>query len=222
MTEPAHTEHMRTIGRATADTRVQRQFAPLSNQPQLTDILLHRLHVPWNGMPIAAARHGQQCASLARAAGCDDETVLACLLHDIGLAVNRPDHGWWGAQLIEPYVSERVSWAIRHHQALRYYADESVGYQYPEMYVQMFGADYQPPEYIAQAARTARAHKWYMTARHITMYDDYGFDRGAPIDLEPFVDIIGRHFRQPAEGLGNDNSPTAHMWRTLIDPDKLL
>jgi hypothetical protein len=61
-----------------------------------------------------------------------------------------------------------------------------------------------------------------MAARHITLYDDYGFDRSAPINLEPFVDIIGRHFRQPKEGLGNDNSPVAHMWRTIIDPIKPL
>jgi len=40
--------------------------------------------------------------------------------------------------------------------------------------------------------------------------------------LDPFLDIIGRNFRQPAEGLGNDNSPTAHMWRTIIDPNKPL
>ena len=85
-------------------------------------------------MPIAAAKHGVQCARLAMNAGCDEETVLACLLHDVGLAVNRPDHGWWGAHLVEPYVSERVSWAIRYHQALRCFADPSVGYAYPEMY----------------------------------------------------------------------------------------
>jgi len=30
---------------------------------------------------------------------------------------------------MEPYVSEKVSWAIRHHQALRFYADSSVGYE---------------------------------------------------------------------------------------------
>jgi predicted HD phosphohydrolase len=220
--DSAHADHMRDIGRSTAQTRSQQQFVDLPARPTLADILLNRLHVPWFGMPIAAARHGVQCASLARNAGCDEETVLACLLHDVGLAVNRPDHGWWGAQLIEPYVSERISWAIRHHQALRYYADESVGYAYPEMYVQMFGADYQPPEYIEAAAKYARSHRWYMTARHITLYDDYSFDRSGAIDVEQFADIIGRHFRQPAEGLGNDNSPTAHMWRTIIDPNKLL
>jgi hypothetical protein len=134
----------------------------------------------------------------------------------------RPDHGWWGAQLVEPYVSERVSWAIRYHQALRYYPDQSVGYEYPEMYVKMFGGDYQPPEYIAQAHEYARKHRWYMVARNITLFDDYSFDKNLRWSVEPFADIIGRHFRQPKEGLGNDSSATAHMWRTLIDPGKPL
>ncbi len=217
-----HLENMRNVGAAVAETRRQEQFPPLPENSSLADILLLRLHVPWFGMPISAARHGVQCATLAMKAGCDEETILACLLHDVGLAVNRPDHGWWGAQLIEPYVSERVSWAIRHHQALRYYPDASVGYEYPEMYVRMFGENYQPPAYIEAAHRAALAHRWYLTARHITMYDDYSFDRTAPINLEPFTDIIGRHFKQPREGLGNDAGTTAHMWRTIIDPNKLL
>lgn len=220
--ETTHAEHMRKIGAETAQTRGQNEFAALPAKPALADILLQRLHVPWFGLPIAAARHGVQCGKLAMQAGCDEETILACLLHDIGLGVNRADHGWWGAQLLVPYVSERVSWAIRYHQALRYYADPANGYEYPQMYVQMFGADYRPPAYIEAAYKEALKHPWYMAARHITLYDDYSFDRTAPIDLDPFRDIIGRHFRQPAEGLGNDSSPTAHMWRTIVDPSKPL
>jgi hypothetical protein len=115
-----------------------------------------------------------------------------------------------------------VSWAIRYHQALRFYADPSVGYEYPEMYVTMFGSDFRPAEYIEAAYREARNHRWYMAARHITLYDDYSFDRNSPIELGPFMEIIGRHFRQPKEGLGNDSSPTSHIWRTIIDPHKPL
>jgi len=220
--DQSHLENMRAVGATVVQNAAKHQFKPLLAKPTLVDILLHRLHVPWFGMPIAAARHGVQCASLALKAGCDEETVLACLLHDVGLAVNRPDHGWWGAQLIEPYVSERVSWAIRFHQALRYYADPAYGYEYPEMYIQMFGSDYKPAPYIEAAYKEALAHRWYPAARNITLYDDYSFDRAAPINLDPFHEIIARHFRQPAEGLGNDNSRTAHMWRTIIDPNKLL
>lgn len=215
-------DDLRNIGASLARPRAADKLPPLSPRPTLVEILTRRLHEPKFGLPIAVARHGVQCGKLAMRAGVDEETVLACLLHDIGLGVARPDHGWWGAQLVEPYVSERVSWAIRYHQALRFYADPDVGYEYPEMYVTMFGADFRPPEYIEAAYREARNHRWYMAARHITLYDDYSFDRNMPIDLDPFMEIIGRHFRQPQEGLGNDSSPTAHIWRTIIDPYKPL
>ena len=213
-------ERLRKLGEAT-----QRQgdgLPSLPKKPTLIDILTLRLNVPKHGMPFAVAPHVVQSANRALRAGLDEETVLACLLHDIGMGVARPDHGWWGAQLIEPYVSEKVTWAVRYHQPLRFFPDPAVGYEYPELYRSMFGPDYQPPEYIHAAYREALKHPWYMCARSVTMFDDYSFDREAPLNLDPFVDIVGRHFRQPAEGLGNDSSPTTHMWRTIVDPGKPL
>jgi len=50
----------------------------------------------------------------------------------------------------------------------------------------------------------------------------YAFDPKAVVSLDPSIDIIGRHFKQPKEGLGFDGSPTAHMWRTMIFPDHPL
>jgi hypothetical protein len=149
--------------------------------------------------------------------------VLACLLHDIAnIGFIRGDHGYWGAQLVEPYVDPEVSWAIRHHQALRFFADESVGYEYPKAYVKLFGPDYKPEPYIQAAYREARKHKWYMTSRLITVNDLYAFDPAVRVNLEEFTDVVGRNFKQPKEGLGFDGSPTAHMWRTIIWPTKFL
>jgi len=124
--------------------------------------------------------------------------------------------------LIEPYVDEEVSWAVRLHQALRYFPDEAVGYSYPEAYIRYFGEDYQPPDYLRQAYDGARRHRWYMTSRLITVNDPYTFDPHTAIDIDDFEDVIGRHFRQPKEGLGFDNSPVAHMWRTMIWPRNSL
>jgi hypothetical protein len=52
--------------------------------------------------------------------------------------------------------------------------------------------------------------------------DIYSFDPNAKVDLDDFVDIIGRNFRQPKEGLGLDSSPSAHMWRTILWPTRFL
>ncbi|WP_404712936.1 HD domain-containing protein [Sphingomonas sp. MMS24-J13] len=168
-------------------------------------------------------RHLTTSAKRALDEGMDEKIVLACLLHDIsnGCFV-RADHGYWGAQMIAPYVSEEIAWAVKYHQPLRYFADESVGYQYPDSYRQFFGPDYVPPEYIRRDAEYARNHRWYMSSRLVTLYDLYFFDDVAAFDPEIFTDIIGRHFKEPEEGLGFDGSPVAHMWRTMIWPNNFL
>jgi hypothetical protein len=191
-------------------------LARFPTKPTLLDFFKLRLQ------PITA-RHLLTSASRALDAGQSERVVLACLLHDISNgALIRSDHGYWGAQMIAPYVDEEIAWAVRHHQALRYYPDESVGYAYPESYHRFFGADYTPPAYIRRDAEYARGHRWYMTSRLITLYDIYFFDDSPLPDTERFEDIIGRNFRQPAEGLGLDASPAAHMWRTMIWPNNFL
>jgi hypothetical protein len=186
----------------------------MPERPTLVDFFKYRF---------GPANHLLQSARHAVRAGMDEKVVLACLLHDIGvIGFIRADHGYWGAQLVEPYVGEEVSWAIRAHQALRFYPDESVGYSYPESYVRNFGADYTPDPYIEEEYKRARNHKYYMTARMITVHDIYSFDPDVVVGLEEFTDVIGRNFNQPKEGLGFDNSPVAHMWRTLVRPTKYL
>jgi hypothetical protein len=167
--------------------------------------------------------HLLQSARHAVKGGLPEKMVLACLLHDIaGAGFIRGDHGYWGAQLVEPYVDEEVTWAIRAHQVLRFYADEAVGYEYPQSYVTLFGADYRPDPYVEEDYQRMRNHKWYMSGRMITVHDIYSFDPNVHVELEEFTDIIGRNFRQPEQGLGFDNSPVAHMWRAMIRPAKYL
>jgi hypothetical protein len=191
----------------------ERELEPMPEKPTLEDFFKLRF---------TSSNHVLQSATRAMKTGQDEEVILSCLLHDLVLTLQRPDHGWWGGQLFEPYVPETVSWAIRYHQPLRFYPDPSVDYEYPEMYYRMFGRDYVPEPYIEEAYNYARNHKWYMRARLITMNDEYSFDRNAEVSLDPFIDIIGRHFKQPKEGLGFDNSPVAHMWRTIINPNRRL
>ncbi|MDX2142979.1 MAG: twin-arginine translocation signal domain-containing protein [Rhodospirillaceae bacterium] len=171
----------------------------------------------------APASHLLQSANLALKNGHSETVIMACLLHDIAMSgLLRTDHGYWGAQLVEPYVDEEVSWSIRAHQSLRFFADPEVGYEYPKSYIRLFGEDYRPEPYVVADYERARKHKWYMTARLITMNDLYAFDPNAKVSLDTFTDIIGRNFRQPKDGLGFDGSPVAHMWRTIIWPNNFL
>ena len=189
----------------------------MPEKPTLLDFFKYRLQ----GM---TSQHLLGAAKRALDDGHSDNVVMACLLHDIsnGCLV-RPDHGYWGAQLIAPYVNEEVAWAVKYHQSLRYFADPAVGYEYPESYRRFFGPDYVPPAYIRRDAEYAKQHKWYMTARLVTLYDLYFFDDTAQqYNPEDLADVINRNFRQPPEGLGYDDSPSSHMWRTMIWPNNFL
>jgi hypothetical protein len=65
-------------------------------------------------------------------------------------------------------------------------------------------------------------HKWYLEPRLVTVNDLYAFDPNSKVSLDPFREIIAKHFKNPKEGLGNDNSPVAHFWRTIARPDSPL
>jgi HD domain len=188
----------------------------MPERPTLRDFFLLRFGA-------FSRNHMLQSAKLARLNGLDEKVIMACLVHDIANAgLLRADHGYWGAQMVGPYVDEEVAWAVEKHQALRYFADDSVGYSYPDAYIDYFGPDYRPPDYIRREHETARQHRWYMTSRLVTVNDLYSFDPGAVVDFDEFEDVIGRNFRQPEDGLGFDGSPVAHMWRTMIWPNNFL
>lgn len=208
--------YRRGVGTLLLNTRGDKVelLTKLPANPTLTDFFEHRFQRTRN--------HCFQSANKARERGAQDEVVLACLLHDVVQELIRVDHGWWGAQMFEPYVPEMTSWAIRYHQALRFYPDAEAGYFYPDLYHRVFGEDYVPPPHIVAARDTALAHRWYFAAREVTVSDLYAFDENAVVTIDPFLELIDKHFRQPAEGLGNDNSPVAHMWRSIANPDAPL
>ena len=190
------------------------RLPPLPAKPSLLDFFALRF--------TRTSNHCLQSASKALQRGADDEIVLACLLDDTVQELMRADHGYWCAQLYEPYIPERTAFAIRYHQALRFYADVEAGYEYPDLYRRIFGVDYVPAPHVQAAYQFVRAHRWYDAPREVTVSDLYAFDPKVTVTIEPFVDLIGRLFRQPKEGLGNDNNAVAHMWRTMAAPDAPL
>ena len=81
----------------------------MPERPTLKDFFLLRFS------PIART-HLLQIARVARENGLDEKVVVACLLHDIAIAgLLSANHGYWGAQLVAPYVDEEIAWAIQKH-----------------------------------------------------------------------------------------------------------
>jgi hypothetical protein len=113
--------------------------------------------------------------------------------------------------LIEPYVDEEVrvgrartpGAALLPRRIRRVCVSGNVH--------QPFRANYEPDGYIKEAYKRARDHKWYMTARMITVHDIYSFDPNAVVSWESFVDIVGRNFKQPKEGLVSTIARRAHV-----------
>jgi len=199
----------------TRDRPVMR-LEPMPKRPTLIDFFNLRFKTA------GAYNHVLQSATRAMKTGMTEEVIFACLLHDVVQSLIKVDHGWWGAQMFEPYIPEKSTFGIRYHQALRFYADEANGYEYPDLYRRTFGVDYTPEPYIEETYKMVRKHKWYSEPRMVTVNDLYAFDQNAVVTMDPFVDIVGRHFKQPKEGLGFDNSPVAHMWRSIAYPDHPL
>jgi len=190
-----------------------KRLPPMPGQPTLYDFFALRF---------APANHVLQSAALALKNGMPEEITLACLLHDTAHALVKADHGYWAAQMYTPYVSEKTAFAIKYHQALRFFPDPAYGYEYPDLYRRLFGEDYVPLPHIQADYEMLKKHPWYEAPRLVTVNDFYAFDPKAVVSIDPFREIIGRHFKQPKEGLGNDNSPVAHMWRTIARPDMPL
>jgi predicted HD phosphohydrolase len=67
------------------------------------------------GYPVNNFRHCLQAATRAWRDGCDEETVVVSLLHDIGFIVCPQSHGAFAAALMGSYISERNHWMLEHH-----------------------------------------------------------------------------------------------------------
>jgi hypothetical protein len=215
----ARSQFWRLANHDDADTRIVMGDDPrlpsMPEKPTLIDFFKLRFS--------SDTQHLLQSARLAKLKGHSEKVITACLLHDIAVVgFIRGDHGYWGEFMIAPYVDPEIAWAVRVHQALRFYPDASVGYAYPNAYQEWFGDAYKPDPYIEHEWRQAQNHKWHPTATQIILNDIYSFDSNVDVELDDFADIIGRNFKQPEQGLGFDNSPCAHLWRSIIRPNKFL
>jgi predicted HD phosphohydrolase len=111
---------------------------------RLLEAMAHAGARLYGGERVSELAHALQCAELAAAAGADEQLTLACLLHDVGRFVvdqslvfdrvgsARPGgrgHHEIGAEVIAPYVPERVAWLVRMHaDAKRYLCATEPGY----------------------------------------------------------------------------------------------
>jgi gamma-butyrobetaine dioxygenase len=181
----------------------------------MTDTLLEAMQGAaarsYGGESVTELTHALQCADLARTAGADDELQLACLLHDVGryavdqsLIVDKKSrdpiapragargHGDVGAEMIAPWVPERVAWCIRMHaEAKRYLCAVE-----PEYYDALSGGSkrtlvIQGGVMTREDAGRFAAHPWAKDAVALRRWDDQAKVVGKPAstlaDWEPLL-----------------------------------
>ena len=70
---------------------------------------------------VSRLEHCLQTATRAERDGADDESVVCALLHDIGDILAPANHSQLAAALLQPYISEKNHWIIKHHGVFQGY-----------------------------------------------------------------------------------------------------
>jgi predicted HD phosphohydrolase len=126
-------------------------------------------------------QHSLMTGTLARRDGATAEEVAIALLHDVGKAVNIPNHGAIAAELMRPYVSEDAYHAIYNHQHFqgRYY------YEFAGANPNM------RDDHIGKS--------WYdLAIKLVDRWDAPAFDPNYEVDpLESFEPLLTKIFSQP-------------------------
>ena len=155
---------------------------------RLLDAMAHAGARAYGSERVSELAHALQCAELAQAAGADGELTLACLLHDVGrFAVDQAlvfdrvggaragarGHHKVGADLIAPFVPERVAWLVRMHaEAKRYLCTTEPGYHETLSPGSQHTLTLQGGLMTADEVARHAAHPWLADALRLRRWDD--------------------------------------------------
>ncbi len=145
---------------------------------------------PSFGYQINTFRHCLQAATLAAAAGLDEETVVVALLHDIAFTVSPTNHGPAAATLLGPYIGAANRWMLAHHQEF-----------------QDFHVAHLPAE-LRGARERWRGHPHFeWTARFVAEFDQTSLSADRPtLPLAAFEPMVRRLFATPPQPVPLDPS----------------
>jgi predicted HD phosphohydrolase len=162
--------------------------AALEARADLADRVLDHLRLldsDYGGFPVDRLEHCLQTATLAEQDGMDEEYIVCALLHDIGDTLGSYNHADVAAVILQPFVSEKNHWMVKHHGILQgYYFFHYIG--------------------LDRNARDAyKDHEFYQhTVDFCFKYDQKAFDPDfESYTLEHFTPMVKRVFAAPRESL---------------------
>ena len=137
------------------------------------------------GFAVDRFTHSIQTATRAHRDGKDEEYVVCALLHDIGDTIASANHADLAATMLEPFVSERNYWIVKHHGIFQgYYFFEHLGLD-KNMRDQFKGHEF-----------------WNDCAEFCSKYDQNSFDpEYENMDIEEFIPMVHNVFAKPRNSI---------------------
>jgi predicted HD phosphohydrolase len=137
------------------------------------------------GYAVDRLTHSLQSATRAQRDGRDDEYVVCALIHDIGDTLAAANHADLAATILEPFVSERNHWIVKHHAVFQGY-----------YFFHHLGLD-------RNLRDRYRGHPyWRDCAEFCEKYDQNCFDPNyETLPLEVFEPLVQKVFRQPRKSI---------------------
>lgn len=165
------------------------------------NVLLQSLtSLPYGGEPVSQLQHALQAATLAHAAGADDDMVVACALHDIGRAPsvqaafpNLP-HEVASERFCAEHFSLRVAWLVgQHAQAKRYLVTTDPDYHAGLTPVSHRSLIRQGGPMTAAEQAEFESHRWSTDALRLRRYDDSAKDpRAESLSVDDVAVVLSR------------------------------
>jgi predicted HD phosphohydrolase len=137
------------------------------------------------GYAVDRLTHSLQSATRAQRDGRDDEYVVCALVHDIGDTLAPANHADLAATILEPFVSERNHWIVKHHGIFQGY-----------YFFHHLGLDRNLRDRL-------RGHAyWRDCAEFCEKYDQNCFDPDyETLPLEAFEPLVREVLRQPRKSI---------------------
>ena len=137
------------------------------------------------GFAVDRFTHSIQTATRAHRDGKDEEYVVCALLHDIGDTIASANHADLAATMLEPFVSEKNYWIVKHHGIFQgYYFFEHLGLD-KNMRDQFKGHEF-----------------WNDCAEFCSKYDQNSFDpEYENMDIKEFVPMVHNVFAKPRNSI---------------------
>ena len=142
------------------------------------------------GYAVDRLTHSLQSATRAQRDGRDDEYVVCALIHDIGDTLASVNHSELAATILEPFVSEKNHWIVKHHGIFQGY-----------YFFHHLGLD-------RNLRDRYRDHEWFRDcAEFCEKYDQNCFDKSYDtLPVDAFEPAVRELFSQPRKTMFTESA----------------